>query len=328
MMLLVFLPALGGCGREAAGTEFLLGTICKIQIWGGGESDLEAAFNRVREIETIMSRNIGSSDIRRIVPGAPNGTRVSPETCKVIKTALDFGRLSGGLFDITIAPVVGLWGFETKEAGVPGPDELKAALPLVDYRRVKVFDDCRVALGAGQSMDLGGIAKGYASDEVARVLREAGVDRALINLGGNILALGKKKDGSPWKLGIQDPLQHTGATVGYLEVSGGAVVTSGVYERFFIRDGKKYHHILDPNTGFPVDNNLAGVSISSPSGLDADALSTVLFLMGVDKGCGLLKSFPDCGAVFVLKNKHIITCGTASASFRKTSQDYMVAEQR
>ena len=318
---------LSGCGRELSRTEFLLGTVCTIRIWGGNEADLDAAFDRIREIEELMSRHIPGSDVNRISTGGPGGTLVDTSTCTVIRRALDFGRLSGGLFDITLAPVVDLWGFGTDRAAVPAAETLEAALPLVDYRRIEVRDGCTVVTGEGQGIDLGGIAKGYASHECARVLAERGVDRALVNLGGNVFALGEKKDGSPWTIGIQDPLEPTGSSLGILEISGGAVVTSGIYERFFEEDGKRYHHILDPGTGYPVDNNLSGVSVSIASGLDADALSTSLFLLGIERGCDLLRSFPGSGAVFVTKDREVVTFGSASTAFRLINQDYTVTER-
>lgn len=317
-----------GCNQEAARTEFLLGTFCSIHIWGGSEADLDAAFDRIREIEKRASRFIDGSDIKLIYQNQPDSTQVSTDTCKIIKRAIDFGRFSGGLFDITIVPVLDLWGFETDQARIPLPDELETALSMVDYRRIQILDGCRVVTGPGQRIDLGGIAKGYASEEAARVLENAGVARAMINLGGNIFALGKKKGGVPWKIGIQDPLKQTGAMVGVLETPGGAVVTSGIYERFIEVNGKRYHHILDPNTGYPVKNNLAGISISMPSGLDADALSTTVFVLGLEKGCELLRSFPDCGAVFITRGRDIITFGTASSAFKLTNQDYTVTERR
>lgn len=325
---LIPLFLLAGCSREASRVEFLLGTICTIRISGGNESDLDAAFTRIRQIEAMMSRHASDSEVSRIDRSGADGIQLSMETCRVIKKALDFGRLSEGLFDITIAPVAELWGFETEKAGIPPAAALNAVLSKVDYRQVRILDGCRLTTAPGQRIDLGGIAKGYASDEVAAVLQEAGVKRALINLGGNVFAFGKKKDGRPWKLGIQDPLEQTGTVIGTLDVEGGAVVTSGIYERFVEQGGKKYHHLLDPNTGYPIANNLAGVSITTPSGLEADALSTSLFLLGIDKGCELLGRFPQSGAVFITKNREITTCGTASATFTPLNTAYTVVDRR
>ena len=317
-----------GCTKELSGAEFVLGTICKIRIWGHDESELEAAFDRIREIENRMSRHKSGSQIKRIGQDPGQGVQLSPDTCLVVKRALEFGRLTGGMFDISIAPVVELWGFGGDRAGLPSAGGLKAALPLVDYRKIKLRSDCRLQAGPGQAIDLGGIAKGYASDEAARILKEAGVERALINLGGNVLAFGQKPGGEPWRLGIQDPLKGPGQVVGVLEESQGAVVTAGIYQRFVEYQGKRYHHILDPRTGYPVDNDLAGVSVTAPSGLEADALSTSLFLLGVERGCKLLDSFPQCGAVFVTKDREIITAGTASAKFKLTNKEYQVTRRR
>lgn len=325
---LIPLFLLAGCSREASRTEFLLGTICTIRIGGGGESDLDAAFARIRQIEQMMSRHRSDSEVSSIGRSGADGIQLSADTCRVMEKALAFGRLSGGLFDITIAPVAELWGFESEKAGIPPADDLEAALPKVDYRQVRLLDGCRLTTAPGQRIDLGGIAKGYASDEAARVLQERGVKRALINLGGNVFAFGEKKDGSPWKLGIQDPLEQTGTPMGTLEIDAGAVVTSGIYERFVEEGGRRYHHLLDPNTGYPVANDLAGVSVITPSGLDADALSTSLFLLGIDKGCTMLGRFPGSGAVFISANREITTCGTASTSFTALNSAYTVVDRR
>ena len=316
---------LASCAREYSRTEFLLGTTCTIRTWGGGEKALSAAFERIREIELRMSTHLPDSEINRL---STAGTRVSHDTCAVIRKALEFGDLTDGLFDITIAPVVDLWGFGTDTRKVPSDDALKAALDLVDYRRVQIQPDCTVSIDPGQKIDLGGIAKGYAADEAARIMLDLGVERAIINLGGNVLVVGSKKDGSPWKIGIQDPFQPTGSTVGVLEVGGGAVVTSGIYERVFEQGGSRYHHILDPGTGYPVENNLAGVSVAVPGGFDADVLSTAVFLLGIDKGCELLNSFQNSGAVFITRDRNIITYGTASEDFRKTNGSYEIIQRR
>ncbi|WP_163336280.1 FAD:protein FMN transferase [Desulfopila sp. IMCC35008] len=319
---------LTGCGREVSRTEFVLGTICTIRIFGGNESDLDAAFARIRQIEKAMSRHRSDSEVTKIGRDGAEGMQLTTETCQVMKKGLEYGRLSDGLFDITIAPVAELWGFETEHAAVPASEAMHDALTKVDYRQVRLHNDCRLTSAPGQRIDLGAIAKGYASDEVARLLQKAGVQRALINLGGNVFVYGKKNDGKPWKLGIQDPLEQTGIPMGTLDVEGGAVVTSGIYERFVEQDGKKYHHLLDPRTGYPIANNLAGVSITTPSGIDADALSTSLFLLGMDKGCALLNRFPDSGAVFITKDREITTCGTASTVFTSLNDVYTVVDRR
>lgn len=328
----VFIPflLLSGCSQEADRTSFLLGTICNIRISGGDDKDLDIAFNRIRQVESRMSRNKKTSEIRKIAHAGNAGLKVSPGPCQVINRALDFGHLSGGLFDITIAPIVDLWGFGNNdvEPHLPSQGELNRILPLVDYRKVNLRENCQVSTGPGQRIDLGGIAKGYAADEAAKVLKEAGVKSALINLGGNILVLGEKNNGQPWKFGIQDPLQPTGAMMGTIEIDSGALVTSGIYERYVETNGKKYHHILDPRTGYPVENNLAGVSITAPSGLDADVLSTVIFMLGIDKGCELLAKFPNTGAIFITKTGQITTYGIASTRFNLLSQDFTVVDQR
>jgi thiamine biosynthesis lipoprotein len=224
--------------------------------------------------------------------------------------------LSRGRFDVTIGPLVKLWGIDTEDARVPAPEEIAAVLPLVDYRKA-VLDPTprRVFLQIpGMALDLGGIAKGAIADSAGVLLRSLGVRRALVNLGGNILAVGDHPRGRPWRIGIQDPWLTRGRYFAEVEIKDASVATSGRYERWFESGGVRYHHILDPRTGFPAETDIASVSVIAPKGIDADAMSTVVFLLGADEGLALLEAAGCAGAVIVMEDRRVI----ATPSLRRS----------
>jgi thiamine biosynthesis lipoprotein len=195
---------------------------------------------------------------------------------------------------------------ETERDEIPTDTEIEKIKYLIDYKNLQMLEDNQVFLTEKQmKINLGSIVKGYAADEVRRILLENDVNIAMIDLGGNIFAHGFKADGSSWKIGIQNPLEYTGNFLGILQVKDKSIVTSGDYERYFIYDGKKYHHILDTETGYPVDNEIMGVSIISEKSIDGDGLSTTLFALGLDKGMELINSIEGAEAIFITKEKSI-----------------------
>lgn len=204
----------------------------------------------------------------------------------VVKRSTELARLSHGLFDPTVGPLVRLWGINTDHARVPSRAEIAAALTLVNWRDVVLNEEEKtIALRRpSMTLDVGGVAKGYAADEMVRILSARGVKSALIDLGGNIFAMGGKPGGNPWTIGIQDPDAPRGTFFGVVQVTNRTVVTSGVYERFFMKDGKRYHHIMDTRTGFPVDNGLASVTVVADSSFAADGTTLALFSMGPREG--------------------------------------------
>jgi thiamine biosynthesis lipoprotein len=199
---------------------------------------------------------------------------------------------TGGLFDVTIYPVMKLWGFTDGQYQVPSEEELKETLSLVDASRIRIEGD-EVTLQAGQQIDLGGIAKGYASAVVMDVFREYGISSGIVSLGGNVQVLNRKTDGSCWRIGIRDPQSETGDILATVEAENEAVITSGGYERYFEQDGNTYIHIIDPRTGYPVEGDLASVTIISEDGMLADALSTSLYIMGFDGAVTYWKSYRE-----------------------------------
>lgn len=302
--------------------DLVLGTVCSVRILDGGDRGaLDAVFERLRGIEATMSANADGTVVAAINAGAGVAPVTAPDDVRyVLGKALSYSALSGGAFDPTIGPVVKLWNIGMDGERVPSPEEIAAALPLVDASAVAADDAAGTVFlrRAGMLLDLGAIAKGYAADEAARILLEHRVKAAVIDLGGNVKVVGKKPDGSPWRIGIQDPFDDRGARIGVAELEGGAtVVTSGVYERYFIGDdGEHYHHILDPATGYPVRNGLASVTVISSSSIDADGLSTTLFSLGLERGMALVETLGHVEAVFIDEEKRVYLSSGAGAVFK------------
>ncbi len=252
-----------------------------------------------------MSMRSADSEIRKINEQAgKKPVSVSAETLYVIKEGLRYSRLSGGRFDISIGPLVELWAIGTEYARVPKPEEIQSVLPLIDYRLIRIDESASTVYleKKGMQLDLGGIAKGYASDEARRILLEEGIEHAIIDFGGNIWAIGERPQNKPWRIGIQDPDEERGRYIGILSVRDATVVTSGIYERYFFTDDTRYHHILDPKTGYPFRNELASVSVTTQKGIFSDAVSTILFTFGTEEGFRFASQFPGLEAIFIEKN--------------------------
>jgi thiamine biosynthesis lipoprotein len=273
-----------------------------------------------------MSANLEDSDLGRINAAAgAQAVAVHPDTMKTLKRALRFAELSGGAFDPTVGPLVKLWNIGSGNERIPGEDEIARALALINWRDVVVDEDAGTVLLArpGMSLDLGAIAKGYAADEAAGIIAASGIERALIDLGGNILIHGAKEDGSPWRVGIQNPEAGRGAYIGVAEVAGNkTLVTSGVYERFFESGGRRYHHILSTLTGYPVESGLLSVTVISDNSMNADALSTSLFALGYEKGLALVESVANTEAVFVFEDHSIRGSSGAFDHFTVTDSGF------
>lgn len=288
----------------------LLGTTCEITLYAGGPvSALDAAFARIAEIDAAMTINKPDSEVVRVNKAAGlHPVKVSPDVYLVIKRGLAFSVMGNGAFDITVAPLVTLWGIGTTSARVPRPEEIKDTLAFVGYRNLELQEAGSAAFlkKPGMGIDLGSIAKGYAADEAARVLGEHGVTGALINLGGNILTIGKKPDGTLWRIGIQNPEEPRGTPVGVVELSSGSVTTAGTYERYFNSGGKRYFHIFDARTGYPAWNGLAAVSIVAGDSISADGYDTVVFTLGLDGGRALVEAARGAiEAVFISEKREI-----------------------
>ena len=293
LLIIIFSICFASCERTAdPRTEALMGTVCTVNAYDDGTKSLyDELFARLHEIDETFSVTIDSSEISAINKAAgERSVSVSSDTAYVVKAALSFAELTGGAFDPTVGPLVKLWGINTDHARVPEKSEIDAVLPLINWRDVSVTDDNTVMLKRhGMALDLGGIVKGYAADELTKILKARKVRRAIVDLGGNIFVYGKKKDGSPWRVGIKDPNDPEGVPAIVLNVANSTIVTSGVYERFFTENGVRYHHILDVKTGYPAASGLLSSTIVCESSMAADALSTSVFVLGKESGMELLR---------------------------------------
>jgi len=245
---------------------------------GDAEEALQEAQQAVFAMERRLSATDGKSEIARLNAGESGS--VSADTAALLVRALALAEDCSGAFDPTVRPLMELWGFTTEVYRVPAAEEIKAAKALTGWESVQL-DGTDVTLAPGQKIDLGGIAKGWASEEICTILREHGVDSALLYLGGSVQTLGSKPDGSLWRVGVQNP-DGSDNHLGILSVGECAVVSSGGYQRYFEADGVRYHHILDPETGSPAKNGLAAVTVVCSDAVAADAYSTALYVMGLD----------------------------------------------
>lgn len=281
-----------GCGirnesakekQEAYSTDlFAMDTYMTFTAYGDhAETALADVKDKITELESLWSVTDESSEIYKLNHSGGQQVAVSQDTAEMIEFALDMAEKTDGALEPTIYPVLTAWGFTTGEYHVPTEEELAQLLKSVGYDRVKTDSD-HIALEEGMMLDLGAVGKGYAGDLAVEILREQGITSALLDIGGNIQTIGSKPDGSNWRIGIRSPFGE--GSLGVLEICDMAVVTSGSYERYFVgEDGKHYGHIIDPATGYPVDNGLMSVTVIAKEGKLCDALSTSLFVMGMDK---------------------------------------------
>lgn len=313
-------------------TEFLMDTVITLKIYDGeNKKAMDQAIDRLKEIEDRMSTTIETSDVSAINENAGiKPVKVNEDVYYVIGRAKHFAEISEGAYEPTIGPLVDLWNItgtdEKERQSIPSESEIEEKKALVDYKDLILMEDNQVYLNKkGMKMDLGGIVKGYAADEVKRIFLENGVESAIIDLGGNIYALGEKPGGEEWKIGIQDPFTLTGNYVGILNISDSSIVTSGDYERFFTYKGERYHHIIDVKTGYPSKNEVAGISVISDKSIDGDALSTALFVMGVENGSKLVKSLDNLDTIFITKDKEVIVPEALESSFTLSQENLKIS---
>lgn len=295
--------------RETSRAEFLMGTYMEIKAIGRkAPVALEKVFSRLEEIEARMTQNSVDSEIAVINQKAGiEPAAVSADTFLVIEKALQYAELTGGKFDPTIQPIVRLWQIGSPQARVPAPAEITAKLPVVNYQAVELDATNKTVwlTQPGMGLDLGGIAKGYAADEAVAILRAHGIKKALINLGGNLYAVGTNPNNQPWRIGVQDPEDERNQYVIVIEATDETLVTSGAYERFLEVDGTVYHHILNPETGYPADSDILSVTIVARNSIDADALSTSIYILGHEAGLALINSLNDIETVIIDKEYRV-----------------------
>ena len=266
-------------------------TVMSFTAYGkNSEQAVDAAVKEVQRLDELLSTGNPDSEVSAI--NTKGSGTLSDDTKTILTEAMEIYRETDGLFDVTIYPLMQLWGFPTQEYHVPTESELQKALTKVDASQIVIEGD-QVTLGTGQQMDLGGIAKGYTSARIMEIYREYGITSGMVSLGGNVQTLGTRPDGKDWNIGIQNPDGQQGSLLAALPVENKAVITSGGYERYFEEDGNTYIHILNPKTGYPADSGLVSVSIISENGMLADALSTSLYLMGKEKAAEYWRTHAD-----------------------------------
>lgn len=292
-------------------TEFLLGTVANIRVYNEGKEEaMDKAFERVAELDKRFALQNPDSEISEVNRQAGKmPVEVTEEVFFVMEKALHYAEESNGAFDPTVGAVTSLWNIGQADASIPDLDELSAALEVVDYNLVELDEENQTIYlqEEGMVLDLGAIAKGYITDEVARILVEEGVNTAIVDLGGDIVMIGNSTRGEdrPWSVGIQNPYGDRGEILGIVPVSNKAIVTSGIYERAFEEDGKSYHHLMDTETGFPMENNISGISIIADQATDADALANIAFSLGVEDGLVYINNLDGVEVIYITDEKKV-----------------------
>ena len=302
IIFLTFFFALSasGCGQKAAAkTEqtFLLDTIVSVTYYDDADrAAVLEALDLCAQYELVFSRTKPESELSRL--NAAGSMAVSPDLREVLALALEYCKESGGRYDVTMGAVSALYDF-SGDAHYPGGAAISEALSHVGWEGVKLEGDTVTLTDPAAVIDLGSIAKGWIADRMKDLLTERGVKHAILSLGGNVLCLGGKPDGSDYAIGIQYPERESTALAAKVSVREESVVTSGVYERFFVENGVTYSHLLDPATGLPLQTGLLAVSVVGPCSARCDALSTVCFALGAEDGIALIDSLDGYEAIFI-----------------------------
>lgn len=340
--LIVALLIVTSCGKENEArdlvsdpysrTEFMMGTVVNVKIYNEGKEEvLTAVFDRMEELAGKITVDEPGSEVEAINQQAGIApVAVSEDVYELLEAAYAYSEETRGSFDMTIGPLTELWHIGFDDARKPEQTEIDDALTLVDYRQVE-FDEANQTVylpKQGMRLDLGAIAKGYITDEVVKVLKEHEVDTAIVDLGGNVFVLGHspRAENADWNVGVQDPFETRGEILGSIPVSNQTIVTSGIYERFLEVDGMQYHHLMDPETGYPFDNEIAGVSIISEKSIDGDGLSTAAFSDGLEAGLDYIEQIEGVEAIFVTKDRNVYVTDGLKKGFHLNNDTFTLQE--
>lgn len=316
-------------GEDSTSPLFFLNSILTVDIRDDkvDKTKIEDRISqRVQQIEEEMSLHSKNSEVAAInLSAGDQPVKVSEDVFTVVQSAQHFSEVSQGAFDITVGDLVQLWGIGTEQEKIPTTDQIKESLDLVNYKEVELNEGERTVYlkHKGMVMDLGAIAKGYAADAIREILVEHQVTSAVINLGGNVYVHGSKQ-GEPFNVGIQNPDGQNGSFIGIYQAMDQSIVTSGVYERYFEQDGKRYHHILSTKDGYPVDNGLVSVTIISRESMDGDALSTSAFALGLQKGMELVETLENVEGIFITDKNEIYRSSGAVEKFQLTDKGFVL----
>jgi thiamine biosynthesis lipoprotein len=327
--ILFFLPILlMGCENTAqtlSFTEFALGTVINVKVYDSSDSriqqDIIAMLKDLEQKTSIYSEGTELAQVRS--DAGLRNTSLSQDTWELIRKSLIIAEQTDGLFDPSIGPLVKLWGIGTEEAALPEAQAIEKSLSLVNYRDIELLEDNQVYLKAqGMIVDLGAIAKGFSVDLALDILKKYGSQSAILDFGGNVFVHGVKPDGSDWNVGIQDPQSVRGTPIASLQLNNKAIVTSGKYERFFISGGRRYHHILSPRDGYPVENGVSSVSIIADESVFADGYSTAVFLLGPETGQKFIEENDDLEAVILYEDQSLWVSSGLKSVFRLLADEY------
>ena len=339
MLLMTSLAACTQKNEEVSKQTFKMDTIMDLKAYGPeAAAAIDAAFGRIDELEKMASSTIETSDISKINQSAGKEyVKVHPEIMTMIKTAVKYSELSGGAFDITAGPLIKLWGIGTGNERLPSEAEIKAQLSLVGYKNISIneAEGSIKLMKEGMSIDLGGIAKGFAADEVVKVFKSHGVKSAIINLGGSsVYTLGQKPDGTLWSIGVQHPRKERNEGFACIvKMPQQALSTSGDYERFFIKDGKRYHHIFNPYNGYPADAGVMSDTIVVDGDVPnanmlADILTKITFVTGVEEGFKIIDGIPGIACLAVTTDNKIYKSSAWKLGVEDMSPDFTLGNSK
>jgi thiamine biosynthesis lipoprotein len=322
-----------GENKSLAQTFYIYDTVVNIKVFGENveQKNMDDIQHMLERMDMEFSRTKEGGEVYAVNQAAgKEAVVVSDETLDVVKQSIQYAKDMDGLFDPTIGPLIDLWNIGSGGDKVPPQADIDIAKSLTNYNDIIVDEAAKTVKLTKEHMvlDLGAIGKGYAADRIADYLKEQGLNSAMINLGGSsIIALGTKPNGSDWNIGLQDPDQSRGTQLGTIKIANEVIDASGVYERYFMQDNVRYHHIIDPRTGYPSQNGLKSITIMSPNATDADALSTGVFLMGIEDGMKYLKSLPEnVEAFFITDDNKIYSTPGIKERMNLTDSTYSFAD--
>lgn len=309
-------------------SSFQIGTYITLSIYADHEVPNEVfddLFDLIDKYEYMVSKNIETSEVSEVNRQAGIGpVKVSDAIIEMLALGKEYSEDSNGLFDLSIGSLVDLWGIGTKEAHIPEESEIQKSIAKVDYNKID-FDTSGSTVFLEEPemvLDLGAIAKGYIADRVKDMILEKGYKSAIVNLGGNVLTVGNKPNSDSWAIGVRDPRSDATTEMGILYLEDNSIVSSGVYERYFVEGDIRFHHIINPKTGFPEQNDMMSISIISKLSVEGDALSTSVFLMGLERGLEYIESRKDVDAVFIMQDLSVYISSGLKDKFILVNKDY------
>lgn len=344
LLIACCLLLLSGCAKQDQmykESRVLMDTYCTITVVSSSKEKarmaIDAGYAEIAKLDKYLNNFSQNSEISAVSKSAGAGpVKVSAETLDLMKKTIAISADTGGAFDPTIAPVLKLWKFSGRPASptLPSGDAIKNALKVVDYRKIKVMNESSAIYleDAGMELDLGGIAKGYAADRAVEALKDKGIKAALVAIAGDIRGYGLSTGGSAWKVGIQDPRPENANSekpwediFASVHLKDRAISTAGDYQRFFIRDGKRYHHIINPATGYPSESGLISVSVIAPEGYMADGIDTAILILGAEKGMKLLES-KGLDGILVTSDRKVLLTKNMRRNIEVLKKNYQIGE--